>query len=361
VIRLFDWVRPATERTIGFGVLVVAAIGPLLFSDYWVANILTYTFWLGIAAASLIFLSAYGGMVSLAQVSIYGIAGLTLGNLVGEGGTYGLNLGWNPSIGFLVAIAFATTIGLIFGALASRSTGIYFLMITLTYAVMTYYFFAQVNNFGGFGGINNINAHAPRLIGDPGSQPNRLYYVALIVALGVYFVIKYVARTPFGLAFQGIRDDPIRMASLGYNVPLHRTVAFTLAAFFAAVAGVLNVWWIGEIAPGTVDLTSTIELLIVAVIGGLYRIEGAWLGAFAFVLINNYTHNGANWFGVDFTFGGSFVTLIGAIFLAIIVVSPGGLFGMWDSGWDRMRRLIPQHRSSVEPPTPHPNAGGQGD
>ena len=344
MIWLLDRLRPSTERAIGVGVLIVAVLGPFLFSDYWVSNILTYTFWYGIAAASLIFLSAYGGMVSLCQVSIYGIAGLVLGNAVTEGGTYGLNLGWGPWLGVLLGISIATGIGLIFGALASRSTGIYFLMITLTYAVMVYYFFAQVNNLGGFGGVSNINARTPGIVGNPNSQPDRLYYITLIVALTVYFLIRYVVRTPFGLALQGIRDDPVRMASLGYNVALHRTLAFTLAAFFAAVAGVLNVWWIGEIAPGTVDLTTVIELLIVAVIGGLYRLEGAWLGAFAFVLINNYTHNAS----VPIV-GGSFNTVIGAIFLAIIVLSPGGLFGMWDFVRTKVKRLGSRSSAAAEP------------
>ncbi len=330
-----DRVKLSTDRALALALLIVIAVAPLLFSDYWVASILTYTFWLGIAAASLIFLSAYGGMVSLAQVSVYGIAGLVLGNVVTRGQPYGLNLGWDPWLGAVFAIAFATMIGLIFGAVASRSTGIYFLMITLTYAVMTYYFFAQVNNFGGFGGVNNINAFTPSLIGNPDSHPNRLYYFALVVALVVYLMIRHVVRTPFGLALQGIRDDPLRMTSLGYNVPLHRTLAFALAAFIAAVAGVLNVWWIGEIAPGTVDLTSTIELLIVAVIGGLYRLEGAWLGAFAFVLINNYTHATS----VPLV-GGSFNTVIGAIFLAIVLLSPGGLLGLWETVGRRGRSLF---------------------
>jgi branched-chain amino acid transport system permease protein len=90
VSRLPAALRPSTERVVGVVILAIAAIGPLLFSDYWVSNVLTYAFWYGIAAASLIFLSAYGGMVSLCQVSIYGFAGLVLGNAVTKGGTYGL-------------------------------------------------------------------------------------------------------------------------------------------------------------------------------------------------------------------------------------------------------------------------------
>jgi branched-chain amino acid transport system permease protein len=115
------------------------------------------------------------------------------------------------------------------------------------------------------------------------------------------------------------------MASLGYNVPLHRTLAFGLAGFFAGVAGIINVWWIGEIAPDSINLSAVLGLLITAVIGGLYRIEGAWLGAFAYVMINNYTHT-LSIPGI----GGGFNTVIGLIFLAIVLVSPGGLLGIWD-------------------------------
>ncbi len=90
-----------------------------------------------------------------------------------------------------------------------------------------------------------------------------------MTAVVVYALIRYIVRTPFGVSLQGVRDEPIRMSSLGYNVPLHRTLAFGFAAFLAALAGVLYVWWSGQIAPGNVDLPPTISLLIMAVIGGL--------------------------------------------------------------------------------------------
>ena len=320
-------VRPWVERAIGSGVLVVVAVGPLIFDGYTVNSILTYTFWAGTAAAGLIFLSSYGGMVSLAQVPIYGIAGFVLGNVVATGGNGGggLNLGWNPWVGVVLGIAMATVIALLFGALASRSTGIYFLMITLTYAVIANLFFGQVADLSGFNGITSIQQRMPAVIGSPNVHPDRLYYIALVVALIVYASIRYIVRTPFGLTLQGIRDDPVRMASLGYNVPLHRTLAFGLAGFIAAVAGIINVWWIGEIAPSSIDLNAVLGLLIISVIGGLYRLEGAWLGAFAYVMINNYTHT----LSVP-GFGGGFNTVIGLIFLAIVLVSPGGLFGIWD-------------------------------
>jgi branched-chain amino acid transport system permease protein len=132
-----------------------------------------------------------------------------------------------------------------------------------------------------------------------------------------------VARTPFGLTLQGIRDEPVRMSSLGFNIALHRTLAFVFAGFIAAIGGILFVWWNAQIAPSTIGLGATIDVLVIAVIGGLFRLEGAWLGALVFVLINNYAQD------VSFI-GDRFHTLIGVIFLVIVLVSPTGLIGLWE-------------------------------
>jgi branched-chain amino acid transport system permease protein len=328
------------ERVVGMAAVVVAAAAPVIFSRFVVSFVITQALILGIAAAGLIFLSAYGGLVSLAQIALYGIAGFVLGNCVTHGETKGLNLGWNPWLGVVVGISVATAIALVFGAISSRSTGIYFLMITLTFAVITNLFFGQVTTLSGFGGISNIDSHTPGVIGSPDEHPFRLYYAALLVAAVVYAVVRYITRTPFGLSLQGVRDDPVRMSSLGYNVPLHRTLAFGFAGLLSAVGGVLFVWWNGHIDPATVDISATLDLLVIAVIGGLFRLEGAWLGAIVFVLINNYVRNIGvlHHVGID---EARFHTLIGAIFLLIVIASPGGLLGLWDSAKRLARRRAP--------------------
>lgn len=329
------------ERAIGASVLVLVVIGPLIFNGYFAHTILTQTFWLGIAAASLIFLSAYGGMISLAQTALYGIAAFALGNFVGRGEVKGLHLGLSPWTSVVLAIAITTALGLIFGAVASRSTGIYFLMITLTYAVIVFYFVGQTPLLGGFSGVSGLQDYTPGIVGNPVAQPNRLYYIALVTAVFVYLAIRYVVRTPFGISLMGIRDDPVRMGSLGYNAPLHRTVAFTFAAFIASLAGVLFGWWNGVVAPDHVGLSATVDLLIVAVIGGLRRIEGAWLGAFAFIVINNYVRGFAfldNHFFTSLGLDSShFATYVGVIFLLIVIVSPDGLMGLWERLWKLVR------------------------
>jgi branched-chain amino acid transport system permease protein len=321
------------ERSVGGIAIALAVLAPLLFSQYTVDQLLTQVLIFGMVAMSLIFLASYGGMVSLAQTAIFGIAGFAYGNMTTVD-TKGLTLGWSPWAGIVPAILIATGIGLVYGALAARSTGIYFLMITLTYGVIAYLTFAQIENISGFGGISGIVP--PDVIGTTDAHPHRLYYLTLVVAGLMYLLIRYLIRTPFGIALQGVRDEPVRMSSLGYSVALHRTLAFGFGAFVAAVAGLLFVWWNGHVDPQTIGLGATINILIIAVIGGLRRIEGAFVGALAYVYINDRLA------ATDFSIGGhklgTFNSLIGLIFLVIVLLSPDGLLGLWDRGVALLRR-----------------------
>jgi branched-chain amino acid transport system permease protein len=306
------------ERSVGAIAIALAVLAPLLFSTYTVDQLLTQVLIFGIVAMSLIFLASYGGMVSLAQTAIFGLAGFIFGNMTTVE-TKGLTLGYSPWAGIIPAILIATAIGLVYGGLAARSTGIYFLMITLTYGVIAYLTFGQIERISGFGGISGIEA--PSIIGNSDEHAHRLYYLTLVIALLLYLLIRYLVRTPFGLALQGIRDEPVRMSSLGYSVALHRTLAFGFGAL---------------IDPQTIGLGATINVLIIAVIGGLRRIEGAFVGALAYVYINDRLA------ATDFTVGGvklgTFNSLIGLIFLAIVLLSPDGLLGIWERGLGYLKR-----------------------
>jgi branched-chain amino acid transport system permease protein len=314
-------------------VVVLAALLPFVFDEFFVSVILTKALWLGIAAASLIFLAAYGGMVSLGQVGIYGVAGMVYANLVLADG--GSAAAWNPWLALIAALVAATLVGLLFGAIAARSEGIYFLMITLAFSVLVYYFFSQVTQLSGFGGVNNLDL--PGVVGNPAQDPNALFYVTLAVSVLVFVGLRGVSRTAFGLSLQGVRDEPARMRALGFDVTLHRTLAFGLAAFVAGIAGVLSVWYNRRISPGSIDLAQTIDVLIIAVIGGLYRLEGAWVGALVYALIDNYSRKWVPDVG-NVLGPARFNTVIGVIFLVIVLASPSGLVGLWEQARDRLRR-----------------------
>lgn len=329
-------------------IVLVAAIAPLFVSDFFLNSILTKALWLGIAAASLIFLAAYGGMVSLGQVGLYGIAGMAYANLVLADG--GAGAAWNPYVALVAALLIATVVGLGFGWIAARSEGIYFLMITLAFSVLVFYFFSQVTGLSGFGGINSVDL--PGIVGSPEQDPVPRYFVTLVVAVLVFLGLGVLSRTAFGLGVQGVRDEPARMRALGYDVTLHRTLAFGVAAFVAGIAGVLSVFYNTRITPGSINLAQTIDVLIVAVIGGLYRLEGAWVGALTYALIDNYSRQWVPEVG-NVLGPARFNTLIGVLFLIIVLVSPGGLIGIWDTVVAKVR--APRRTAPASTPVPQTN------
>ena len=160
--------------------LVVLLLLPIVGTDFFIDFVMTRAMMLGLAASTLIFLAAYGGMVSLAQWLLFGVAGFAVGNVVAESGR-GLRLGWNPWWGVLIALIVTTLVALLLGTLSARSTGIYYLMLTLTYAVIGFFFFGQVTTFSGFGGMTGIDP--PAFFSD---EPKRLYYAGVVLSALAY-------------------------------------------------------------------------------------------------------------------------------------------------------------------------------
>jgi branched-chain amino acid transport system permease protein len=329
-------VKRPSGLTIGVGVTAaLLVLMPVVGTEFFINFVLTRTLILGLAASSIVFLSSYVGMVSLAQFLLVGVAGFTIGNCVADSGK-GLKLGLDPWLAVVVALVIATTVALLLGALASRTTGIYFLMLTLTYAVIGYYVFGQVTSISGFGGITGVNP--------PGffdTHPVRVYYAVLALSVLAYVGIRALRRSPFGLALEGIRDDPVRMSALGFNVPVQRTLAFTLAGLVAGAAGVINIWWNGQIDPNSVNIGATLDLFIIAVIGGISHLEGAWLGAFVFVVANNYMRSLPLVDRLGIT-EARFNTVVGALVLIIVVASPNGLMGLITTFGARLRGTRPE-------------------
>lgn len=302
------------------GLLVLAlVVFPFVASPFWVVQIGIKSLWLGVVALSLVFLAGQLGLVSLAQTAIYGTAGYVLAHLT-------VMSGWSAWPAVAVAIAAAVGVSVLIALISARSTGIYFLMITFAIGVFLYFFALQYRPFtNGFSGINSVQA--PDLLGISLRDPTTFYFLALFVALAAYAAVRALIRTPFGLALQGIRDSAQRMSALGYGVVGHRVAAFAFAGLIAGCGGVMAVWYNGQISPGSVDVTRTIDILVIAVIGGMYRLEGAWIGAVAVTLLTNFAN--------DYT--ARFNTVIGLIFIVILLLSPGGISGIWEQLTGRAR------------------------
>jgi branched-chain amino acid transport system permease protein len=335
--------RSAVPIAIAVVVGVFLVTVPMWATGYWMTAIFAQSLILGIVALSLIFLAGYGNMVSLAQTAVYGLAGYTIGIMT-------VNHSYLWWVAAIVALIVASVAAAIFGVISVRSQGIYFLMITLALGQVVYSF-AEENYtiFNGHGGINGEKA--PTVGGlsfNPIFHPKPFYYLCLIVATVMYLGLRYVVRSPFGLALQGVRDNPRRMRALGYWVEGTRVAAFTLAGLVAGVGGVLAVWYYSTMSPGSIDLTRTLDILIMAVIGGLIYFEGAFVGAFIWVEINTFASSvpTIHLFGNTFSPTERYNTIIGLVFLLIVLFSPNGAIGLAE----HLRRLVARGAGLVAHP-----------
>jgi branched-chain amino acid transport system permease protein len=306
---------------------VLLLIYPLVVTPFWAVQIGANALILGMIALTIVFLAGYGGMISLAQVTVAGVAGYSIAYFGINNVGVGILLPW--PVGVLIALTFGTFAGFLIGLISVRTRGIYMLMITLALSVVFFYFARQnYTLFNGFTGFNGVTA--PVVGGIDLRGPVVFYYLCLVVAGLSYGFVRYIERSPFGLALQGIRDNERRMRALGYWVGFHRVAAFTLMGLMASFAGILGVWYNNRISAGSVGFAQTFDLIIIAVIGGIMHPIGAFLGAIVFVLVEN--------FAIDFIDRERFNTLIGLVFLLIVFFSPDGLVGLWSKAKDQWVR-----------------------
>ncbi len=300
------------------GVIFIALIVyPLIVSDFFIFQIGAYSLILGTIALSLMVLAGYGGIVSLAQLTIAGISSYTVAILGANSAGLGFNWPW-----WLVvptAIAIGSIAAALIGFIAVRTEGIYAIMITL--AIATAFFYLVRQNYTIFNGFTGFAGVAPPVIGGINLRhPTPFYYISLFVAALCYFVVLYASRSTFGLALQAIGDNPRRMKSLGFHVVAHRVAVYFFSGLIASTAGVLLVWFNGRISPGAVGVDVVLDILVIAVLGGLSHPAGPYLGAILFVLLEN--------FAIDLIDRERFNMVIGTVFLLIIFLSPDGLLGL---------------------------------
>ena len=304
---------------------VILLVMPAFAGDFILQDIFGRAFTLGLIALSLMFLGGYGGMVSLAQMSIAGMGGYMVA-IFGASAIDTISLGWPWYVSIPIALIVAMIFGTLIGWLSVRTEGIYTIMITLAIAAAFFYFTRQnYVIFNGFSGFNGVLP--PALFGVDWKEELSYYYLTLFWAVACYLAVLYISRAPFGLALQGVRDNPRRMAALGYNVTAHRVAAYTFAALIAAIGGILQTWSLAQISPGTAGIDWAINILIVAVIGGLRHPIGPFIGAFVFVMLETFARDALIAVGLA---EDRFQMLIGIGFLIIVFWSPDGLLGLWD-------------------------------
>ena len=326
---------------LGGTVLLLAVLFPYLVDRprFWLPNIGVRSIWLGIIAMSLVFLNRYVGLLSLAQVTIAGVSAYAVGVMM-----------VTFELPFLMAavggLAAGTLAGFLIALIAARTKAIYFLMITLAIGQVFYSWASQA--------IEVTNARrglAPVLKPDLGivnlNDITTFYYFALVLGVLCYALCRYAASSTFGLTLQGVRDSPERMKALGYNVNRYRIAATTFAAFIASAGGILLVLDRSQVDPDVVSLGSTLDVLVVAVIGGVGSLGGVFAGALVLTLLSNFAQNLTD----------RYMTLTGLVFILVLLFAPAGLAGIGQQVkrfFDRRRGARQDDESQQDPPAAQP-------
>ena len=224
--------------------------------------------------------------------------------------------GFGPELAILFGTAMAGVLGIVIGALAIRSKGIYFANITLALAQMVYFFCLQAAFTGGEDGIQSV----PRgtLLGFLDLKDTlTLYFVVLAVFLAGFLLIYRAIHSPFGQVLKAIRENEARATSLGYRAERYKLLAFVLSATFAGLAGATKALVFQLASLTDVHWTMSGEVVLMTLLGGLGTVFGPVVGAFIVVALENYLAHLGAW-----------VTIVqGAIFVVCVLTFRRGVVG----------------------------------
>lgn len=301
---------PPRPQQIGLGLLLLLLMLVPPFLSSFLLTLLTQALIWGILAMSLDLLLGYTGLPSLGHAAYLGLGAYGVGVLTTQ---YGTGFWATLAVGVLLA----TTGAAVFGLVALRATGVYFLMITLALGMVIWGLaYRWVSMTQGDNGIPGV----PRpVLGLPWSlaTPIPFYYFTLAAFALAFLILWLIVRSPFGQSLVGIRESESRMRTLGYNVWLHKYLAFIIAGTVGGFAGVIWAYYNGFVSPTDVELATSVEILLMVALGGRGTLLGPAVGAGIIVMLKNlvsvYTHR--------------WLLILGAVYIATIVYAPEGIAG----------------------------------
>jgi branched-chain amino acid transport system permease protein len=292
-----------------FAIAVIAAsllLPPLLAGDFYI-NLASQILIAAIFALSLNLLVGFGGMTSLGHASYLGVAAYISALLTSR---YGLDHGSAAVLSIAGTVAMAA----FFGIIALRATGLGFLMITLALSQVLWGLAYRMSNVtNGDNGIAGLTRPAP--FGISIDSPASFYWFVLIVAAFAFLMMAIFVSSAFGSSLKGVRDQPRRMAALGFNPWLIRWITFIYAGFWGGVSGLLYVYYHKYIHPTSLSTTSSAEALLGVIAGGSGTLGGPVVGAAVVLLIKNYASAYIERWNM----------LLGLVFLFIVLVLPTGI------------------------------------
>ena len=322
------------------GLLAAVAVAAWFGSGYFGKELLAEIAILAIFAMSLDLLVGVAGMVSLGHAGF-----LALGAYATAGATVFWN--WPPvaALVFSVAVAAACAVGV--GLFAVRLGGVFFIMITLAIGQMFYAYFFKARAFGGDNGMAGTPRFDLAPLGLEAGDPAVFSVLVVAIAIGVYFALLLLVRSPFGMMLTAIHQNESRVASLGCPVRLYKLAAFAVAGAIAGLAGALMAQHTGFVSPDLAFWTLSGEVLIIVILGGSGSLVGAAGGAAVFVLLRDHLSDGSFWRSLYLPaeFASHWQLVMGLFFIAVVLLAGDGLYGRlsWaaeraQSAWRGRRR-----------------------
>jgi branched-chain amino acid transport system permease protein len=292
-----------------FALLVAFVV--LVTLPYWMAgvyyvNVASQILFYAIFAIGLNVLAGYGGLVSLGHAGLFGVTAYATG--------YMLQLGFGHTVSIIAALIVGLIAMAIYALLSLRSTGIGFIMITLALGEILWGLaYRWISLTGGDNGLSVKTRPEP--FGFPLADANTFYYATLVVFLLSLAAMTIFVRSPLGAALMGTRDQPRRMTTLGYHVWAIRFYACIFSGLLTAVSAVLFVYYTQFISPQTLALTSSAEVLLMVISGGAGTLLGPIVGSALVVVVKTVVSGYIERWNF----------LLGAIFVAIVILMPEGL------------------------------------
>jgi branched-chain amino acid transport system permease protein len=294
------------------GVLLgLALIAP--FTDAFVILLITRALILAILAMSLDILLGFTGLPSLGQAAYLGIGAYLTAILATK---FNFGLGWSFWVVVLLGILLAAATAAFFGLFAVRASGVYFLMITLALGQCVWGLAYRWNSMTG--GDNGINLPRRPAFGIQLSSDVTYFYVVFGFFVLSLLMLYVLVKSPFGRSLEGIREREVRMRTLGYNTWLHKYLAFIIAGGFGGLAGVLWAHANGNVSPEDVVLTTSVDALLMVVLGGPGTLVGGAIGAAVVLFLREYLSTLVAWWQY----------VLGAVYILTILYLPDGLMGV---------------------------------